>query len=69
MENERKRRDIKLVATERRMNYLVSAKFSYYKVFHRKFISNRNEKTEILMNKSVCLGLSIIELSEVVMII
>ena len=44
MENERKRRDIKLVTTERRMNYLVSAKFSYYKVFHRKFISNRNEK-------------------------
>ena len=44
MENERKHRDIKLVTTERRMNYLVSAKFSYYKVFHRKFISNRNEK-------------------------
>ena len=44
MGNERKSRDIKLVATERRMNYLVSSKFSYYKVFHRKFISNRNEK-------------------------
>ena len=49
--------------------FSIRTKFSYYKVFHRKFISNRNEKTEILMNKSVCLGLSIIELSEVVMII
>ena len=37
----------------------IKTKFSYYKVFHRKFISNRNEKTEILMNKSFCLGLSV----------
>ena len=44
MENERKHRDLKLVTTERNMNYLVSAKFSYYKIFHRRFISNRNEK-------------------------
>ena len=38
--NMRKHRDIKLVTTERRRNY----KLSYYKVFPRKFISNRNEK-------------------------
>ena len=37
MENVRKHRNIKLVANERRRNYLVS-------VFHKKFISNRNEK-------------------------
>ena len=40
-------RDIKLVTTERRRDYLVSepkTKLSYYKVFHRISISNRNEK-------------------------
>ena len=45
MENVRKHRDIKLVTTHRRRNYFsVRTKLSYYKVFHRKFISNRNEK-------------------------
>ena len=39
-------------------------KLSYYKVFHRKYISKRNEKKpEVLMNKPVCLGLSIPEFS------
>ena len=38
----RKHKNIKLVTTERRRNYLVSE--PYYKAFHRKFISNRNEK-------------------------
>ena len=44
-ENVRKNRDIKLVTTERRRNYLVS-KPNYHtiKFFYRKFISNRNEK-------------------------
>ena len=42
MENQKKYRNIKLVTTERRRNYLVSE--PYYKAFHRKFISNRNEK-------------------------
>ena len=37
MGNVRKHRSIKLVTTERRRKKL-------YKVFHRKFISNRNEK-------------------------
>ena len=34
-------------------------KLSYYEVFQRKSISNRNKKTEILMNKPVCVGRSI----------
>ena len=52
MENVRKHRDIKLVTTERRRNYLASEpNLSYYKVFHRTSISNKNEKkTEILMS-------------------
>ena len=64
-ENVRKYRDIKLVATERRRNYLVSDPDYHSKVFDRKVISNRNEKkTEILMNKPIYLGLSILELIE-----
>ena len=30
-------------------------------MFYRKSISNGNEKTETLMNKPVCLGLSVTE--------
>ena len=41
LENVRKQRDIKLVKTERRRNYLMSE--PNYQVFHRKFIRNRNE--------------------------
>ena len=38
------------------------------KVFHRKLISNRNEKkNKILMNKPVYLELSILELSKILM--
>ena len=43
MENVRKHRDIKLVAKERRRNYLVS-------VFHKKFISNRKKKQKKKQN-------------------
>ena len=39
-----KHRHIKLVTTETRRKYLVSEP-NYHKVFHRKFISNRNEKS------------------------
>ena len=43
MEKMRKHRDIKLVTTDRRRNYLVSDP-NYRTTFHRKFISNRFEK-------------------------
>ena len=40
-----KTRDVKLVTTERRRNYLVSEpNYFNHKIFHRKFISIRNEK-------------------------
>ena len=45
MENARKYRDIKVLTTEKRRNYLLS----YYKVLPRKFISNMNEK-----NSNIC---------------
>ena len=45
MNHVRKHRDIKLLC---------------YKVFRKKFIKNRNGKTQIVMNKNVYLGLSIL---------
>ena len=43
----------------------VRTKLSYYKVFFRISISNRNKKTQILMNKPV--GLSILKLTKIFM--
>ena len=40
---------------------------SYYKVFHRTCISNRNEKADIHANKPVYLRPSILELSKILM--
>ena len=45
----------------------VRTKLSYDKVFHRKFVGYRNEKTHILMNKFVYLGSSILDLSKIIM--
>ena len=45
MENVRKHRDVKLVATERRKNYLLSEpNFHTTKFFTENFFSNRNEE-------------------------
>ena len=46
MKNVRKNRDIKPANTETRRNYLVLFSIVlYYKVFHRKFINDKNEKS------------------------
>ena len=68
MENVRKHRNIKLVTTEKRKNYLV-AKSNYQTTifFHKKFVGYKNKKTQIHMNKPVCLVLPILELSKTVM--
>ena len=48
--------------------FSIRIKLSYYKIFHRKFISNRNEKkTQMLMNKLLYLGLSKLDLGKTVM--
>ena len=48
--------------------FSIRTKCSYYKVFHRTSVSNRNEKkTKILTNKPVHLGLSIRQLNEILM--
>ena len=61
MENVSKHKDIKLVTTEARRNYLVSEP-NYHAIifFCRQSISNRNKKTHVPQNKSVYLALSIL---------
>ena len=64
-ENVRKHRNIKLVTTERRINYLVYQRnYHTIKDFHRKAIEMR--KTQILMNMLIYLRLSVLDLSKTV---
>ena len=68
MENVRKHRDIKLITTERRRNYLVSEpNYHTTKFFTKNLLAIEMKKTKILMNTHVCLGLSILELSKILM--
>ena len=63
MKNVRKYREIKLATTERRRNYLVSEP-NYHTT---KFFTEHLLATEILMNKPAYLGLSIANLSKLLM--
>ena len=68
MENVRKHRDIKLVTTKRRRNYLVSEpNYHTTKFFTKNLLAIELKKTQITMNKPVYLGLSILDLSKIVM--
>ena len=68
MENVRKHRNIKLVTTERRRNYLVSEpNYHTTKFFTENLLAIEMGKTQINMNKPVYLGLSILDLSKTVM--
>ena len=67
VENVRKHRDIKLVTTEIR-NYLVSERSPHtIKLFTENLLAIEMKKTETLLNKPVYLGLSILELSQILM--
>ena len=68
MENVRKHRDIKLVTTERRRNYLVS-EFNYYatKQFSENLLVIKMKKTKVKMNKPAYLVLLILEISKTLM--
>ena len=75
MENVRKYRDIKLVITELRRNYLVSeSNYHTTKFFTENLLvieikttTKKTKKTEILMNKPVYLAFSILKLSKILM--
>ena len=67
MGNVRKHRNIKLVTTERRRNYLVSeTNYHTTKLFIENVLAIEMRKTQILMNKPVYLSLSILDLSKTV---
>ena len=69
-ENVRKHRNIKLVSTERRKNYLVSEPNSQTtKFFTLNLLAIEMRKTQILMNKPVYLGLSILDRNKTAMYI
>ena len=68
MENVRKHGDIKLIITEKRKNYLVSEpNYHTTKFCTEHLLAIEMRKTEILMNKSVYLGLSILDLGKMLM--
>ena len=73
MKNVRKHRNIKLVTTERRRKYLASEPNYHTTKFFTENVCNRNRKAiemkkrDILINKPVYLGLSILELSRILM--
>ena len=64
----RKHRNIKIVTTERRRNYLVS-ELNYHttKFFTESLLAIKMRKTQLLMNKQVYLELSILDLSKTVL--
>ena len=68
MENVRKHRDINLVTTDKRRNQLVPEP-NYYttKWFSENLLATEMKKTKVKMNKSVYLGLSILEICKTLM--
>ena len=61
-------RDIKLATTKRRRNYFVSEPTYHSTIFFSEnSLAQEMRKTQILMNKSVYLGLSILNLSKTMM--
>ena len=68
MGNVRKHRDIILVTKERRRNYLISEpNFDTKKFFSKKLLAIELKKTEIHINKPDYLGLSVLELSKILL--
>ena len=61
-------RDIKLITTERIRNCLVSqTNFLTTQFFTEKLLVIEMKKAEILLNKPVCLGLSVVDLGKILM--
>ena len=66
IENVGKHRDIKLVITKRRRNYLLSeSNYHTTNFLTEDILAVDMKKTEIIMNKPVYLGLSILELNKI----
>ena len=68
IENIRKHRDLNLVTTNKRRNQLVSEpKYDTTKWFSEHLLATETKKIKVKMNKTVYLGLSILEISKTLM--
>ena len=68
MENVRNHRNIKLVTTDKRRNQLLSEpNYHTKKYFSKNLLAIEVKKMKVNMNKSVYLGLSILEISKILM--
>ena len=68
MENVRKHRDIKLVKTDYKRNKLVSEpNYHTMKLISENLSITEMEKVKVKMNKPIYLGLSILEISKIIM--
>ena len=68
MENVRKHRDIKLVATDEKRNKLVSEpNYHTTKRFSENLLAIEMKKTKVKMNKPIYLGISILDISKTIM--
>ena len=68
MENVRKHKDIKLVTTDKRRNQLMTEpNYHTTKSFSENLLATEVKKTKVKMNKPICLGLSILEISKILM--
>ena len=68
LKNVRKHRDIKLLTTDKRRNQLVSEpNYHAIKWFSENLVAIEMKKTKVKMNKPICLGLSILEISKILM--
>ena len=68
MENVRKHRDIKLTTTDEKINKLVSEpNYHTTKRFSKNLLAIETKKTKVKMNKPVYLGISILDISKMLM--
>ena len=68
MENAREQRDIKLATTERRRNCLVSeTNYDITRFCKENLLVIEMNKVQVLLNKTVCLGRSMLKLSKTLM--
>ena len=68
IENVRKHRDIKLVTEDKRRNQLVSEpNYHTKKYFSENLLVIKMKKIKVKMNKPVYLGLSILQISKILM--
>ena len=68
MENLRKRRNIELISKEEQLRKrVIQPSFKDFKIFHENLISIERRKTTIKLNRPICIGFCVLDLSKVLM--